>query len=111
MDPFFSKQNKNNLKIVIDFVCLEYKISEKDLYSKIRSSKLSKARFVAWYILKNKFKILSLHIANEFSKVPSTIKHGLKYIEKTKTHTDIDVKFDTYFSTVLPSLNSKESLK
>lgn len=82
MDPFFSTSKQDSLNIVLLFVSKEYKIPLLSVYSKKRSSDVSKARFVLWYILHKEFRFSTPELAKEFKKQPSSIHHGIKFVDK-----------------------------
>lgn len=83
MNIFLSEEKQQSIHTIEAFLEKELKISKKDLYSKVRSSTLSKARFVAWYGLYYQHGLSGPEIAEQFNKSPSAIHYGIQYA-KTK---------------------------
>lgn len=63
---------------IIKFVCETHEISKEDLIKKTRKKELVKARFMAYWFIKNNTSLGLVSIGKLFSRDHSTVIHGIR---------------------------------
>lgn len=96
------------VKDLIYVVCVYFGISESDLFSENRDSKLTDPRHIVMFILSTEFKLSDEEISIITKKARGTVWSGIKKINNLKIY-DKEIKFD--INNILFFLNHPEQVK